>query len=97
MSRRAETIAPLWFENLYAADGDPWRFVSSPYELGKYAHTIATLPEARYHNALEIGCSIGVLTFELAQRCDRLLAVDAAETPLVRAPATLQATRVRAV
>ena len=35
--------------------------------------------------ALEVGCSIGVLTRSLASRCDTLVAIDAAQTPLVEA------------
>lgn len=35
--------------------------------------------------ALEIGCSIGVLTRMLASRCDRVLALDVAETALAAA------------
>jgi len=51
----------------------------------KYAITLAALPQSRYVSALEIGCAIGVLTEELASRCDRLLAIDAARTPLKEA------------
>ena len=36
-------------------------------------------------SALEVGCSIGVLTRLLASRCDAVLAIDAARTPLVEA------------
>jgi len=82
MSRRTSTIAPDYFEQLYAQDGDPWKFATSAYEAEKYARTLAALPQPRYRNALEIGCSIGVLTSLLAPRCERLLAVDAAAAPL---------------
>jgi trans-aconitate methyltransferase len=85
MSRHTGTLAPNYFEALYARDNDPWRFASSEYERAKYARTLAALPAARYANALEIGCSIGVLTEQLAPRCERLLAIDAAEAPLVEA------------
>jgi SAM-dependent methyltransferase len=85
MSRRTGTLAPDYFESLYARDGDPWKFASSDYEREKYARTLAALPEARYGAALEVGCSIGVLTSELAKRCDRLVAIDAAPTPLIEA------------
>ena len=36
------------------------------YEREKYDLTLAALPEARYASALEVGCSIGVLTHDLA-------------------------------
>lgn len=71
-----------YFEGLYARDPDPWSFEQSTYERAKYDATLAALPRARYRNALEVGCSIGVLTARLAQRCDALLAVDGAASAL---------------
>jgi 2-polyprenyl-3-methyl-5-hydroxy-6-metoxy-1,4-benzoquinol methylase len=82
MSRKTQTLSPDYFEDLYASNIDPWRFASSDYERDKYAQTLAALPEARFHRALEVGCSIGVLTHQLAGRCEHLLAVDAALAPL---------------
>lgn len=88
MTRRAErSLGAGYFEAIYARDPDPWRFATSGYEREKYAATLAALPRPRYARAFEIGCSIGVLTAQLAARCDRLLAVDAAETPLAAARA----------
>jgi trans-aconitate methyltransferase len=85
MSRNTQTLSPDYFKNLYAADIDPWKFASSDYEREKYSHTLAALPEARYDHALEVGCSIGVLTHQLARRCEHLLAIDAALAPLEEA------------
>lgn len=65
-----------YFDSLYAEDPDPWDFEKSEYEREKYAHTLAALGDERLANALEVGCSIGVLTAQLASRCDALLAVD---------------------
>lgn len=76
---------PEYFDRMYADSDDPWRFESSEYELKKYAATLAALPRTRYENALEIGCSIGVLTAQLAPRCDALLAVDVVDLALERA------------
>ena len=88
MSRRAETsLPPGYFEALYARDPDPWRFASSGYEREKYAATLDALARPRYARALEVGCSIGVLTRQLAARCGALLALDAAEAPLAAARA----------
>ncbi len=87
MTRRTETIRPDYFESLYTANPDPWRFASSDYERGKYAATLAALPDRRFASALEVGCSIGVLTQQLAMRCDSLLALDVAEAALVQARA----------
>ena len=73
------------FDQLYARDPDPWRFETSPYEQGKYADTLDQLGERRFASALELGCSIGVLSRRLAARCDRLLSLDIAEAALERA------------
>lgn len=71
-----QSLAADFFDTLYQTDPDPWRFETSDYEAAKYAATLAALPRARYHSAFEIGGSIGVLTAQLAHRCDALLSVD---------------------
>jgi SAM-dependent methyltransferase len=88
VSRHARSLSPDYFARLYAADPDPWRFATSDYERAKYAATLASLPRARYAAALEVGCSIGVLTHALAARCDALLALDVV-------PEVLDAARAR--
>ena len=85
--RRGQSLDAAYFEAIYAADADPWRFASSDYERAKYTATLAALPRPHYARAFEIGCSIGVLTAQLAARCDALLAVDLAEAPLAAARA----------
>lgn len=65
-----------YFDNLYAASGDPWGLAERPYETRKYALTIAALPARSYERAFEPGCSIGVLTEALAHRCTSLIAMD---------------------
>ena len=70
-----------YFDRLYAASDDPWGFSTRWYEHRKYALTLAALPAPHYDSALEIGCSVGVLTTLLAGRCTALLALD----PSVRA------------
>jgi SAM-dependent methyltransferase len=72
------TVGPEYFDDMYAASPDPWGFESRWYERRKYAVTLALLPSERYRDAFEPGCSIGVLTGQLARRCDRLLSCDAA-------------------
>ena len=79
------SLPAAYFDALYAKEKDPWRFAASPYEKAKYAATLQALPAARFTNAFEIGCSIGVLTRLLAHRCDRLLAVDVAAGALAQA------------
>jgi cyclopropane fatty-acyl-phospholipid synthase-like methyltransferase len=83
MSRRRQTLRPEYFDTLYAADPDPWKFAVSPYERAKYTLTLKAMPKPSYRSALEVGCSIGVLTRLLASRCDAVVAVDAPEAPLI--------------
>jgi SAM-dependent methyltransferase len=82
------TLNPEYFRDCYAASPDPWGLAERWYEARKYALTVALLPRQRYGAAFEPGCSIGVLTAQLAPRCDRLLACDAV-------PAAVAAARVR--
>src|SRR5262249_7407967 len=82
MTPRLESVPTRYFDELYAADPDPWGFQTREYERLKYAATIAALPRTRYRNGFELGCSIGVLTRLFAERCGRLIAVDASEAPL---------------
>ena len=79
-------VDPAYFEQLYQRDPDPWKFATSDYERDKYAATLAALPEGRrFRRCFEVGCSIGVLTRQLAARCDTLLGVDVSETALAQA------------
>ena len=68
------------FERRYRTDPDPWRFATSPYEQRRYDVTVACLPQPRYRRAFEPGCAVGELSRRLAQRCDALVAWDAAPT-----------------
>ena len=82
MTRRDTTIGATYFDALYTTEADPWRFRTSDYERDKYAATLAALSKPRYARALEVGCSIGVFTAQLAGRCDALLAIDASDVAL---------------
>ena len=70
------TLPQAYFEHLYSDSPDPWSLAVRWYEQRKYALTVASLPRPRYRRAFEPGCSVGVLTEQLAARCDSLLAVD---------------------
>ena len=83
-------VTPEHFDRLYASDPDPWKFATSEYERDKYAATLAALPRPRFARAFEVGCSIGVLTRQLAARCDAVLAVDVADAALQAAAARCQ-------
>ena len=82
MSRHASSLGSAYFNRLYAGDIDPWKFATSEYEREKYAATLAALPVRHYGAALEVGCSIGVLTKQLAAKCADLLAIDIAAVAL---------------
>lgn len=79
-----------WLRQQYAGAEDPWGFESRWYEQRKYALTVAALPRRRYRYAFEPGCSIGVLTAMLAERCDRVLACDLVPAAVERAASRLQ-------
>ncbi|WP_341953556.1 bifunctional PIG-L family deacetylase/class I SAM-dependent methyltransferase [Salinibacterium sp. TMP30] len=76
------SLSREYFDTFYADKTDPWGFETRWYEQRKRALTLAALPRERFERALEVGCSIGVLTAQLAARCDQLLATDIAEQPL---------------
>jgi alkylation response protein AidB-like acyl-CoA dehydrogenase len=81
-STRDDSLPPAYFERLYQRHADPWAFETSDYEAGKYRQTLAALPRERYETVLEVGCSIGVLTAQLAARTDSLLGVDVSDKAL---------------
>lgn len=86
------SLTPNYFDDVYRANDDPWNFTTSDYERAKYADTLDSLGHDHYANAFEIGTSIGVLTAQLARRCDHLLTVDASELPLKQARERLKDT-----
>jgi SAM-dependent methyltransferase len=71
------TLDPGYFQNVYANTADPYGLADRWYEARKYALSVALLPRQHYKTVFEPGCSVGVLTTQLAPRCDRLLACDA--------------------
>jgi len=85
--RKTRSLDAAYFESLYRADPDPWRFQTSDYEAAKYAHTLEAVGEARVGRTLELGCSIGVLTCQLAPKCEQLVATELSQTALDQAKA----------
>ena len=82
----APSLDGQFFDDFYREQGDdPWGFTDRWYEQRKRAVTLASLPRPRFRRALEVGCSVGVLTAELAPRCDALLAVDLAKAAVEEA------------
>lgn len=80
-----KSLTREYFEKVYEAKDDPWDFENSRYEADKYHATLDALPLEKYESAFEIGCSIGVLTAKLAERCKKLLAVDVSQKALNQA------------
>ena len=81
-------LPDAYFDRMYAASADPWQLQERWYEQRKFAITLALLPHPRYRHAFEPGCSVGVLTEQLAGRCDHVTATDIV-------PAALDATHRR--
>ncbi|GAC1305520.1 MAG: SAM-dependent methyltransferase [Steroidobacteraceae bacterium] len=79
-----------FFESRYQSTSDPWHFASSAYEQARYQATLDALLRTHYRCAYEPGCSVGVLTAALAQRCDRLIACDIAPSAVATAQARCQ-------
>jgi len=71
-----------YFDQMYAHSVDPWELGTRWYEQRKYAITLALLPLEHYRHAFEPGCSTGVLTGLLTERCTRVTATDVAAAAL---------------
>jgi SAM-dependent methyltransferase len=80
----ASSLSGDYFDAVYANADDPWSFATSAYEAEKYDRSLAVLAP-HYARAFEIGCSIGVFTRRLAERCEDLLAIDISERALTLA------------
>lgn len=65
-----------YFAKLYADNSDPWDYENRWYEQRKRVICLSMLPHPHFTNAIELGCSNGVFSQVLAQRCDQLTCVD---------------------
>jgi hypothetical protein len=83
------TLDQGYFDRLYREHEDPWGFRSRWYEARKRRLTMAALPDEHYRTVFEPGCSIGVLTSDLASRSDRVLAMDVASAAVRQARCVL--------
>lgn len=79
------TLPEEYFAAVYAGAVDPWGFTDRWYEERKRGITLAALPQRRFASAYEPGCSLGVLTLGLADRCEALLAADVSPVALAAA------------
>ena len=87
--------SPAWlasqFDAIHIDGAEPWD-PTSWYERHKRALLLGALPRDRFRSALELGCSTGALTADLAPRCDRITGADASAEAVATAtqrPATL--------
>ncbi len=71
-------MRPGYFDELYASSEDPWGLADRFYERRKRALMMASLPRERFARAFEPGCATGLVTRELAERCDEVVATDVA-------------------
>ncbi|TPW77516.1 bifunctional PIG-L family deacetylase/class I SAM-dependent methyltransferase [Schumannella soli] len=84
-----EAVAREYFDDKYHRKRDPWGFETRWYERRKRALTLAMLTAPRYGRVLELGCALGTLTRELAERADAVLATDIAPEAVARALETV--------
>jgi trans-aconitate methyltransferase len=81
------TLTQAYFDRLYKENEDPWSFRDRWYEARKRRLTLAALPDEHYQSVFEPGCSIGMLTSDLAARSDHVLAMDISPSALRQAAA----------
>lgn len=82
----SEGITPSTsFDAMFAQSDDPWNVESSWYERRRSALVAAVLPNERLGRVLDIGCSTGALTAQLAERAESVLALDISDEALARA------------
>jgi len=67
-----------YFDALYRAAEDPWGLSDRFYERRKRALLIASLPKPRFRRTFEPGRATGLITKELANRSDTVVAWDGA-------------------
>lgn len=85
----ADATSSTYFDDLYACRPDPWGLEDRFYERRKRAAILAALTRPRFRRAFEPGCATGLLTRELAARCDQVVAWDLADAALAQARARL--------
>lgn len=88
---RPERLDGEYFDELYGRREDPWRLGSRWYERRKRALTLASLPDEDLGRVLEIGCSLGHLTCDLARRARQVVALDVAAEAVGRTRARVAA------
>lgn len=75
------------FEARYRGGSDPWCFAKDSYELARYQTLLGSLQRPRYGTVYEPGCSVGVLTRQLATIATHVVAADFAPSAILQARA----------
>jgi SAM-dependent methyltransferase len=73
------------FEARYVGGRDPWSFGKDAYELARYRTILGALRRSAYETVYEPGCSVGVLTQQLASIAGRVIATDFAPSAALQA------------
>lgn len=73
------------FESVHARRDDPWHVFERWYEIRKRRLFLASLPNDGLGRVLEIGCSIGAMTVDLAARADAVVALDLSDSAVASA------------
>ena len=84
-SSSVDPSSGAFFDAKYRTAEDPWDFALDPYELGRYREVVSHVDPDRHRRAFEPGCSIGVLTEMLGDRCEIVDASDLSEVAVQRA------------
>jgi SAM-dependent methyltransferase len=81
----AAALSAEAFEARYRGGNDPWSFAKDRYELGRYRTILGSLQRSAYGTVYEPGCSVGVLTQQLAMIARRVVAADFAPSAVEQA------------
>ena len=73
-----------YLNKFYEGKEDPFNF-ASPYEIGKYEHTLRLLEGKTFRRALEVGAAEGIFTEMLAPVCEELIGIEVADIAVERA------------
>jgi ubiquinone/menaquinone biosynthesis C-methylase UbiE len=76
------------FETVYRETADPWASVTKRYryQTRKYEVVMSLLPKGRrFQSALDLGCGLGPLSRRIAERADKVLGLDVAQSAIDRA------------
>lgn len=85
MGETRSVVETAYFESLYSMSNDPWGMESRWYERRRVSLILASLPREHFDRGFEPGCGAGMLTTQLAGRCNALDASDCAPSAVAHA------------